>query len=184
MLDPVNWYEGDEHCQVGDRVRYSDRLPAAFSARMHQLEAIQRWLAGYFQAAAIMLQLPGGADYQRVEDDEDDAILSVICKADRDTVLSILAACFERLGADEALIHQAPGGRDYARRRLPVAFQLALAEQDDNGLLNVAAECLDRLLVIPHLPEEARRHEPLRDPPRWRRAARRLRRLLAERKGT
>ena len=36
------------------------------------------------------------------------------------------------------------------------AFRLMLAERDDNGLLNVVAECLDRLLVIPNLGEEER----------------------------
>jgi hypothetical protein len=30
-----------------------------------------------------------------------------------------------------------------------------LAERDRNGLLNVVAECLDRLLVVPELEEEA-----------------------------
>jgi hypothetical protein len=35
---------------------------------------------------------------------------------------------------------------------LPVKVQVGLAERDRNGLLNVVADCLDRLLVGPNIP--------------------------------
>ena len=194
MLDPVNWWEGEEHFQVGSRVRYSDRLAGAFTARMRQLETTHRWLAGFFQAAAIIIQLPGGADYRCDQDRDDDPgdqaddpAFDLIWKADHDTLLSILAECFGRLGAEEVM-GQVPGGMDYRQRELPVPFRLMLAERDGNGLLNVVAECLDRLLVIPALPEEERSLYDCAEAPRrsrpsswWRRLspaslARRLRR--------
>jgi hypothetical protein len=175
MLETVNWWEGGRRFHVDSRIRYSDRLACVFTARMRQLEAIHHWLAGYFQAAAIMLQLPGGADYECVEDDDenegqvDEAAWTLIWQADRDMLLSILAECFERLGADETLMRQVPGGTDFQRCVLPVEFRLTLAEQDRNGVLNVVAECLDRLLVIPELDEEERSFYDNPEPPRRRR---------------
>ena len=175
MLEPVNWSEGEEHFQVGSRVRYSDRLAGVFGARMRQLETTHRWLAGFFQAAAIIIQLPGGADYRCDQDGDDDPgngaedpAWELIWKADRDTLLSILAECFGRLEAEEVM-GQVPGGMDYRQRELPVSFRLMLAERDGNGVLGVVAECLDRLLVIPQLPEEERRLYDCPEPPRRRR---------------
>ena len=168
MLEPVNWSEGGRRFQAGSRLRYSDRPGDMFTARMGQLEAIHRWLGGLFQASAIMLQLPGGADYEYVED-EDEAVWGLIRHADRDTLLSILADCFERLEAAEGLMGQAAGGMDYERCELPVDFRLTVAEQDRNGVLNVVAECLDRLLVIHKLDEEQRILYDCPGPPRRRR---------------
>ncbi len=172
MLDPLNWTEGGEHFQIGRRLRYTDRPAGVFAARMRQLEAVQRWLAGYFQAAAILLQLPGGADYVCVEpegDDEHDPGWDPIDWADLDALLSVLAACFERLEAEAGLIRQLPGGADFRPRALPMDLRLWLAEQDDNGVLNLVAECLDRLLVIPRLGEEERRLYECPGEPRRRR---------------
>ncbi|MCG8405531.1 MAG: hypothetical protein MI923_10075 [Phycisphaerales bacterium] len=161
MLGPVNWREDGRHFQVGLRLRYSDRLAGVFAVRMRQLETVHHWLAAFFQATAVMLQIPGGADYQFTgEEDEndplDEAASEFIWNADRDTLLSILAVCFERLGADEELLAQVPGGGNYETTELPTDFQLRLAGLDDNGLLNVAAEVLDRLIVIPALDEKER----------------------------
>jgi hypothetical protein len=176
MLEPVNWSEDGRPLQAGSRVRYSDRPGAVFSVRMRQLEAVHRWLAGFFQATSIMLQLPGGADYAYVQDEDgdvgavDEAAWDLIRQADHDTLLSILAECFERLRADDGplLLRQVPGGTDFERCVLPVEFRLTLAAQDRNGLLSVVAECLDRLLVIPVLPEEEKSLYDNPEPPRRR----------------
>ena len=172
MLQTLDWYERGERIQVGERVRYCDRLPGVFAARMRQLETIHHWLADFFQAVAIMLQIPGGVDFQYDEEENEigDAARDLISKADRHLLLNILAECFERLSAPEGLIHQVPGGRRYKRRDLPTDFRLTLAGQDTNGLLNIVAECLDRLLVIPHLKAATRRRCGIPEPSsRWRR---------------
>ena len=172
MLEPLNWTEGGEHFQIGRRLRYTDRPAGVFAARMRQLEAVHRWLAGYFQAASILLQLPGGADYVCVEpedDDEHDLGWDLIDWSDLDGLLSVLAACFERLEAEADLIRQLPGGKDFRPRALPMDLRLWLAEQDDNGVLNLVAECLDRLLVIPRLGEQERRLYECHGEPRRRR---------------
>ncbi len=175
MLEPVNWWEGGRRFHADSRIRHTDRLCGVFAVRMRQLEAVHRWLAGFLQAAAIMLQLPGGADYECDEDEDecedklDEAARDLIWQADQDTLLSILAECFERLGAAETLMRQVPGGLDYERCKLPVEFRLTLAGQDRNGVLNVVAECLDQLLVIPELDEEGKGFYDCPEPPRRRR---------------
>ena len=174
MLRTLDWRERGKRIQVGERVRYCDRLPGVFAARMRQLETIHHWLADFFQAVVVMLQIPGGVDFEYDEEESEisQAAWDLISKADRGLLLSILAECFERLDAPENLIHQVPGGRDYKRRDLPMDFRLTLAEQEANSLLNIVAECLDLLLVIPHLDAELQRRYAVFDQPpssRWRR---------------
>ena len=182
MLEPVKWKEGERSLQFGQFVHYCDRLPGVFRARMKQLEAIHRWLGSYFEAVGIMLQIPGAAEYAWLSEVEDDAG-DFIWEADRDMLFSILGEAFERLDAS-SLIDQVPGVDAYRPCKLPVELRLMLAERDRNGVMNIAAECLDRLMVIPDLGEEERRlYEPFKPRPRglrrdWRSALRYLRRLF------
>ena len=159
LLRPYCLEEDDGFCWAGRRLRECDRLPRVFTARMRQLETIHHWFADFFQAIAIMLQIPGGADFEDNKNEIGETALELIAKADRHLLLSILAECFERLDAPDGLIHQVPGGRHYKRRRLPTDFRVRLAGQDANGLLNVVAECLDVLMINPHLEAEARRND-------------------------
>ncbi len=182
MLEPVNWRGGESSLQFGQFVHFCDGLPGVFRARMKQLEAIHRWLGSYFEAAGIMLQIPGAAEYEWLSEVEDDAV-NFIWDGDRDMHFSILAEAFERLDVS-SLIDQVPGVDAYRPRKLPVELRLMLAERDRNGVMNIAAECLDRLMVIPDLGEEDRAlYEPLKPRPRglrryWRSALRYLRRLF------
>lgn len=178
MLKPVIWQEGEESLEFASLVQYCDRLPEVFRARMEQLEEIHRWLGSFFEAAAIMLQIPGAADYRWFCDAEDGAT-DFIRDADRDMLLSILAETFEHLDAGP-LIDQVPGADSYRRCEPPVKLQRVLAKRDRNGAMNIAAECLDVLMVIPDLPEEERcLHETVKPRPRaWRRAHRRIRGLF------
>ncbi|MGD8454052.1 MAG: hypothetical protein PVJ57_19740 [Phycisphaerae bacterium] len=154
MLQPIITHEDDRTAYIGDQVRFTDRLTDVFRCRMQQLEDIHRWLAGYFQAVGILLQIPGAADYHHQDYASDDDLWDLIWNPDPDSTLNVLAATLERLDADE-LLAQVPGGDGFKRRPLPVEARVHLAERDRLGLLNVVADCLDRLLVAPHIPGEA-----------------------------
>ena len=172
MLKPLIRQEGEESLEFASLVQYCDRLPEVFRVRMEQLEEIHRWLGSFFEATAIMLQIPGAAEYAWLGDVEDNAT-DFIWDADRDMLLSILAETFEHLDAGP-LIDQVPGADAYRPCKPPVKLQRVLGERDRNGVMNIAAECLDRLMVIPDLPEEERSlHETVKPRPRaWRRAHR------------
>ena len=154
MLEAVTWRKGGRAGRAGTLVHNSYGLPGVFRTRMRQLQAVHHWLGGYFEAVGIMLQIPGAAEYEWLSEDGDDAG-DFVWTADRDVLLSILAEVLDRLDAG-ALIHQVPGAETYKARKLPVELRLTLAARDDNGLMNIVAECLDRLMVIPELGEEER----------------------------
>ena len=148
------WEEGHGIDLVGPPMHTIRSMPDAFRGRCKQLQEIQQWLGAYFQAVAIMLQLPGGVSYEWLHEDADDAE-EFIWAADRDMLFSILAYAVEHLDA-KAVLDQVQGGDSYKPREVPVDFQLNLVQRDGNGVLNLVAICLDRLMVIPELPAEER----------------------------
>jgi hypothetical protein len=149
MLAPVMAGEASDRPNLCDVVRWTDHLPQVF--RLRQLDEIHRWLAGYFQVVAIMLQIPGAADYRCVEYESDAHLHSLIWNPDPHSTLNVLASALDRLGVSH-LLPQIPGGAADDASALPVKAQLCLAERDRNGLLSVVADCLDRLLVAPNIP--------------------------------
>ena len=174
MLKSIQWREGGEILQINSLVQHTDRPVRAFRARMEQLQAVHRWLAGYLHALSILVQIPGAADYRWREAPDDDEALERVALADRDELLAILAAALGRLDVTE-LMRQVPGGDRCVVCRPGPELRIALAGLDRRGLIQVVAECLDRLLVIPHVGAEAEFHEPLRGPGSCRRTWRRLR---------
>ncbi len=165
MLEPIIWREDNGVRQVDRLVRFSDRLPSVFRRRMEQLETVHRWLAGYFEAVAILLQIPGAAEYRWTEDQRTD-FWDLIWSNDTHLTRTLLAAALGNLNARE-LMREVPGGKRYRSRRLPHEVHLRLAVLDRNELLNVVAECLDRLLVVPELDDEAELHGIDAPPRRW-----------------
>jgi hypothetical protein len=153
MLEPIIRREGEQNTVFSDQVRYTDRLTDVFRYRMEQLEALHRWLAGYFRAVGIILQIPGAGDYRYHEYASDHDLWDLIWNPDTKSTLNVLAAALERLDAGE-LLGQVPGGEGFRRRPLPVEARVRLAERDRLGLLNLVADCLDRLLVVPTIPGE------------------------------
>ncbi len=145
---------GGEVTWINEQVRFGDRLPDVFRRQMEQLGVIHRWLSGYFRAAGILLQIPGAAAYRWIEDETDDDLWDLIWNPDATSTLNVLAAALERLDAGE-LLGQVPGGDGFKRRALPVEARVRLAERDRMGLLNVVADCLDRLLVVPNIEGQA-----------------------------
>ncbi len=155
---------------AGDLVHYGLQSPGAFRKRMDQLQAIHRWLSAYFEATAIMLQIPGASEYEYLEGEDPDNATEHIWNADRDMLFSILAEALERLEVS-SLIEQVPGAENYRTRKLPVELRLILAERDRNGVMNIAAECLDWLMVIPEIEED---WNIFGEPPQTRRGLRRV----------
>jgi hypothetical protein len=174
MLESIKWREGDELLQINSLVQYTDRPVRAFRARMEQLQAVHRWLAGYLHALSILVQIPGAAEYRWREPADDDEALKRVASADRDELLAILVAALARLGAAE-LIGQVPGADGRGVCLPGPELRIALAALDRGGLIHVVAGCLDRLLVIPHVGADADFHQPLRGPGFWRKTWRRLR---------
>ncbi len=151
MLEPVHHQEGDKEYQVCNLVHFSDKLPIVFRARMKQLEEISHWLGGYFDAVAILLQIPGAADYEWVDADEDE-LIEFLWSANHGALFSVLVEALKHLGC-EKLIDQVPGADSYTTRKMPVKLQINLAKRNRNEMLNVVTLCLDRIMVIPALSE-------------------------------
>jgi hypothetical protein len=151
LLNPIVSNEDEPLWNVNEIIRWTDHLPAVFALRMKQLETIHHWLTAYFQAAGFMLQIPGGAEYRYVEHDSDAELWDFVWNEDTAVTLNLLTAALQRLDAAH-LLRQIPGGEDFTHLPLPVNIQVALAERDRNGLLNVVADGLDRLLVGPNIP--------------------------------
>ncbi len=119
-------------------------------------------LGVFFRAAAIMLQVPGAGRYQFVfYDDYDDDFPDQegdphrwVAGADDDTVFNVLADCLRRLDVGD-LIEQVPGATDYERVELSDEWKeyLDSLKEIEHGLLNIIAECLDRLMIGPGMAE-------------------------------
>lgn len=152
MVNPADWDVDERFRRVGDLVHGGFKAPGVFRKRMGQLQSIHQWLSGYFEATGIMLQIPGASEYKFLNEDPDNAT-DYVWHADRDMLFSILAETLERLEVS-SLIEQVPGAQTYKPRKLPVELRLMLAERDRNGVMNIAAECLDWLMVIPEVKDD------------------------------
>jgi hypothetical protein len=173
LLDPViTGEDGERRRCINDVVRWTDPVTGVFFFRMEQLKTIIEWLEGYFRAAAILLQVPGAAEYRSTPYESDDDLWDLVWNPDTGSTLNVMAAALERLNAGH-LLRQAPGGEKFKRAPLPVKARICLAERDRNGLISVVADCLDRLLVVPEIPGEAEFFDLLpRRPGRRKRRAR------------
>ncbi len=169
MLPPIDRRVNDQEIYVCAQVRLSHPLAAVFGILMSELEREHRRLAVYFDAVTIMLKLPGSAEYEHEEllDGLEDRIAS----CDQNTLFNMLnrsvgyllaedrsIQIHELQGRDErlrrAIIEQVPGGADFKLEPLPAALSGRIDQLSRNGLLNVVAECLDRLMIAPSLPDE------------------------------
>ncbi len=130
--------------RLGDFLSHSGPLLPTFRLRMNQIADDARWLGGFFHAAAIILQLPGGADYRPNEKSRLD-FFSTICVHDRRRPLGLLLEVLRRLGS-ETLLAQVPGGDGPT---LPPARHVKrrFNKMTQPQLVQVAANCLDRLMV-------------------------------------
>ena len=150
------------------QLRNTINLPKAMQFWMGYVARELLILGAFFQAAGIMLQVPGACDYRPLYyDDNDDNVgnenedpANWIADADRETVLDVLGYCLEGLGA-YYLMNQVPGGRTDREPQLSGKWKKYIDAQKkyESGLLNIIAECLDELMVRPGIAE-------VDDPPR------------------
>jgi hypothetical protein len=75
----------------------------------------------------------------------------------------------QRLDARHVLA-QVPGGKDFEPLPLAPEAHVCLAGLDHMHLLNVVADCLDRLLVVPNIPGELENYHLAPAPKRERKA--------------
>jgi hypothetical protein len=143
----------DTVTRIYQQLRFTDNPADVFRRRMEQLESLLRWLGGYFRAVGVLLQVPGAAEYRYEEHASDDDLWPLVWSPDPKSTINVLAAALDRLDS-APLLAQVPGGSNFKPRPLPVEARVRIAERDRAGLLAVVADCLDRLLVVPHIPGE------------------------------
>ncbi len=166
MLEAIEIRDGDKEAYVGAYVRTSYPLAAVFGIVMTALEGEHRRLGVYFDAVTLMLKLPGSSDFEHEE--LLDGLEERIASSDEKTLFNVLSQCVRQLlaedrairihqlqGPDERLvrqiIEQVPGGADFRGESLPATLCGRIDQLSRNGLLNVVAECLDRLMIEPSL---------------------------------
>ena len=142
-----SWTGGHGPDRLGGLVHAAGSLPEVFRGRCQQLQEIQQWLGGYFQAAAIMLQLPGAGEYEFVGYEGE--LCDLVKATQQNELLNVLGTCLDKLGVKE-LMSQVPAP-DYHTEELSEEWTAWLDKEQDvkNGLLNVVAECLDALVIRP-----------------------------------
>jgi hypothetical protein len=151
MLEAFKWQEFGREGQVHPLVRYTDDLPNALRRRMEQMERIQRGLIGYCHAVSILLQIPAAADYRPVRHERTD-FYDYIWRRDSGWPITVLKEALAALDA----VHLLPlAFRGASSCRLPQRDSGRIAGLSRNSLLNVVAECLDRLIVVPLWEAEA-----------------------------
>lgn len=154
MLEDILRDERGRATALHRNIAFTDCLPQVFRARMRQLEAVHRWLSGYFQAASILLQVPGGARYEWIDPCgfEIDSIGFANSEAE---AAGLLVYLLKRLDSSH-LLSQIPMVAKI-RRQAPSAEVVAKLQNANRDLcLVIVAMCLDRLLVEPHLDQDVR----------------------------
>ncbi len=166
FYDHLEVHDGDETCPLGTYVSNSKRLPMVFQFWTAELSRDILRLGVYFRAVAIMLQIPGAAEYEWAPDEEYDADeggpdTDDLIGASGETMLhNVLGECLKRLDA-EHLTEQLPDP-SYLRHKLSAEWRAMLDRREEvaNGLLTLVAQCLDRLIVDPGRREIEKDSEP------------------------
>ena len=137
-------------------LRYNRDLPAAMQFWTARFAREMLQFGVFLRAAAIMLQVPGGVEYEFVlNEDEEDEISEWVRGKGRRTLLDVFADCLDRLEASPEILKQVPGGTDYTPKELSEEWTAFLDGQQkvEHGLQNVVAEILDKLILWPKMNE-------------------------------
>lgn len=149
MLEDIFRDEHGRATALHRNIAFTDHLPQVFRARMRQLEAVHRWLAGYFQAASILLQIPGGARYEWI--DPGGLEIDSVCLANSEAeAAGLLVYLLKQLDSSH-LLSQVPMIAKIRRQAPPAELVQRLRNANRDLCLVIVAMCLDRLLVQPHL---------------------------------
>ena len=149
----MTFRDGDEVYCLDMFVHGTTPLLPTFKFWMAEVARDMLRLGVYFDALVVMLQVPGSAAYGWYDDD-DDKIPDLLKEWDRETVMDGLAACLDKLGAIH-LMKQIPGWDTDERDDPPLEWRHVIDEvsEEKNGLLNLIAACLDKLLTVPGMAE-------------------------------
>ncbi|UCC32294.1 MAG: hypothetical protein JSU86_08430 [Phycisphaerales bacterium] len=143
--------DGEKVYQLELLVGPSAPLPMVFQFWMAEVARDFLRLGVLFRAVGIMLQIPGAAEYQWYNEDEDkdDQTVKLVSTTDQNALLNVLAQCLDRLGVKH-LMEQVPAP-DYHEEELSEEWKEMLDKREKvkNGLLTVVADCLDVLVVYP-----------------------------------
>ena len=166
MLKDRDVWDGEKLVGFFPSVRACGTATAAFQFWTAEMARYHLRLGVFFGALAVILQIPGAAEYRYTG--AHDEMEDKLDELDRDQVLDVLADCLKRLGRAD-LIKQVPGAEDYEPDPVSDEWEKLLDKRtgDRNELLNVVGECLDKLVVKPGMAEI---DEPRRLPwwERWR----------------
>ncbi len=156
MLPSIDLPNSESPVRLREYLWQSQPLVPAFRLRMNQMADAARWLGGYFHAAAIVLQLPGGADYRPI-DKPDLSFINTVWVKDRRRPLGLFVEVLRRLGC-EKLLAQLPDG-DGPRQAPARHVKRRLNQLTRPQLVQVAVNCLDRLVIAPVEPKAKRFYE-------------------------
>lgn len=172
-----------------DLLRYSGDLLNMPALLMREQELEHRRLRIFLKAQSIITQLPGSHAF------ESEALLhdleEMLNDCRRNELFNVFDRCVNQLVARQRalrtsdltgsaarygwkLIEQIPGGESYRLVCLPESLRKRIDQLENNAILNVAANCLDELMIKPAI--EAEKKEIVVDVPRKRRRRRGRRR--------
>lgn len=152
MLKDQDVWDGEKLVAFFLSVRACGTPTGAFEFWMAEMARDHLRAGVFFRALAVMLQIPGAAEYRFTE--AHDEMEDQLGELDRDQVLDVLGDCLKRLGRAD-LITQVPGAEEYKPDPVSDEWEKLLDERtgDRNELLNVIGECLDELIVKPGMAE-------------------------------
>jgi hypothetical protein len=158
MLEaPVIGAKDEDHVTY-NLVTAAEDVPAAFLFWMSDQASRMLHIGAFFYAISIMAQIPGGAQHRFIFCDkynptvpgDDDDPMRWVGEHKPQAAFGVLEECLYRLGVPH-LIKQIPGAKKCRPRRLSQEYRdwLDRFTRVKDGLLNVVAECLDTLIVLP-----------------------------------
>jgi hypothetical protein len=154
---PVIGAKDEDHVTY-NLVTAAQDVPAAFLFWMSDQASRMLHIGAFFYAISIMAQIPGGAQHRFIFCDkynptvpgDDDDPMRWVGEHQPQAAFDVLEECLYRLGVPH-LIKQIPGAKKCRPRRLSQEYRdwLDRFARVKDGLLNVVAECLDTLIVLP-----------------------------------
>ena len=157
-------YDGETSHHLDLRLGLSGPFHKVFRFWAAELARDMLRLGVYFHAVGFFLQIPGATEFEWLDDDhfEEEQGLNrgmMLTRSRRDTLLTVLADCLERLDA-ESLLEQLP--EPMLRDALPEEWTRLIERRAkiENGLLTLVAECLDAAIVEPGMDEIAKADLP------------------------
>ena len=96
MLEDRNAWDGEELVAFFPRVRACGTATGAFQFWMAETARDHLRLGVFFRALAVMLQVPGAAEYDYAEAQDD--FEHKLWETDREEMLDVLAECLKQLG--------------------------------------------------------------------------------------